>query len=82
MNAMTIKLSPELDLAVQKAALQQRIAKSELVRRALTRYLSSANTADKGFVSAADLAGDLIGSVDGGPGDLATNPRYMDDFGK
>ncbi len=82
MNAMTIKLPPLLDEALQAAAQKLRIAKSELVRRALTRYLSDASEADKGFVSAADLAGDLIGSVDGGPGDLATNPRHMDDFGR
>lgn len=81
MNAMTIKLPPDLDLAVQKAALRQRIAKSELVRRALTVYLREVPE-DRPFVSAFDLAPHLAGCLDGGPGDLATNPVHMEGFGE
>ena len=33
-------------------------------------------------VSALDLAGELVGSVEGGPGDLATNPKHLNDYGK
>lgn len=32
-------------------------------------------------VSAYDLAKDLAGCVEGGPTDLATNPKYMEGFG-
>ncbi len=32
--------------------------------------------------SALDLAGDLVGSVEGGPGDLATNPKHLNDYGR
>ncbi|MEM1240979.1 MAG: hypothetical protein AAGI45_14145 [Cyanobacteria bacterium P01_H01_bin.26] len=32
-------------------------------------------------MSAAELAGDLAGCVDGGPVDLSTNPGYMEEFG-
>ncbi len=35
-----------------------------------------------GGVSALELAGDLIGSVEGGPGDLATNPEHLNGYGK
>ena len=31
--------------------------------------------------SVADLAGDIIGSVEG-PGDLSTNKKHMDDYGR
>ncbi len=31
--------------------------------------------------SALELAGDLVGSVEG-PGDLSTNPKYMEGFGR
>ena len=33
-------------------------------------------------VSALDLAGELVGGVEGGPGDLATNPKHSNDYGK
>ena len=36
----------------------------------------------KGEVSALALAGDLVGSVEGGPGDLATNPDHLSGYGK
>ena len=32
--------------------------------------------------SALDLAGDLVGSVEGGPGDLATNPDHLKSYGE
>jgi hypothetical protein len=32
-------------------------------------------------ISALELAGDLVGSCEG-PGDLSTNPKYMEGFGK
>ncbi len=35
-----------------------------------------------GGVSALELAGNLIGSVEGGPGDLATNPEHFNSYGK
>ena len=33
-------------------------------------------------VSALDLAGGLVGSVDGGPGDLATDPEHLNGYGE
>ena len=36
---------------------------------------------DKPFVSAFDLVKHLAGSLDG-PGDLSTNPAYLDDLGE
>ena len=58
------------------------MSKSELVRRALVAYIARPEGEAGGFVSALDLAGDLVGCFDGGPPDLASNPRHMDGFGK
>ncbi|MFB3891383.1 MAG: ribbon-helix-helix protein, CopG family [Phycisphaerae bacterium] len=39
------------------------------------------NSRKRRFVSALDLAGDLVGCIDGPP-DLSTNPKYMEGFGQ
>ena len=54
-------------------------SKSAVVREILDEYLSQGKPAAE--VSCLDLAGDLIGCVEG-PGDLSTNPRYMSGFGR
>ena len=36
----------------------------------------------EGLVSVLEVAGDLIGCLDGGPVDLSTNQKYMDGFGE
>lgn len=33
-------------------------------------------------MSALELAGDLVGCLEGGPPDLSTNPKYMEGFGE
>ncbi|MBW4659339.1 MAG: DUF2281 domain-containing protein [Drouetiella hepatica Uher 2000/2452] len=33
-------------------------------------------------ISVLELAGDLIGSLQGGPSDLSTNKKYMEGFGE
>ncbi|HEY9629418.1 MAG TPA: DUF2281 domain-containing protein [Coleofasciculaceae cyanobacterium] len=33
-------------------------------------------------MSALELAGDLVGSLQGGPSDLSTNQKYMEGFGE
>ena len=33
-------------------------------------------------MSALELAGDLVGCLDGGPSDLSTNKAYMEGFGR
>ena len=51
---------------------------SELVRRGLR--LVAKETRRR--LSALDLAGDIVGSVKGGPKDLSTNPKHMKGFGE
>lgn len=42
--------------------------------------VSQART-QSGRVSALELAGELVGSVEGGPGDLSTNREHIKDYG-
>jgi hypothetical protein len=81
MTTLTVKISEALERSIAIATRRERVTKSELVRRALAKYLAQTGEGHK-FQSALDLAGDLIGSVRGGPVDLATNAKYMDDYGK
>jgi hypothetical protein len=81
MTTLTVKIPEALERGITIAARRERVTKSELVRRAMAKYIAQTGE-DQKFQSALDLAGDLIGSVRGGPVDLATNPRYMDDYGK
>lgn len=80
MSSLTIKLPPPLDAALSQASAQQHLSKSELVRRAVAAYLSAPPT--EATPSALDLAGDLVGCFSGGPADLASNPRHLDEFGQ
>ena len=63
------------------ASEREHLSKSELVRRALVAYISQRNAAVP-TRSALDQAGDLVGCFSGGPSDLSSNPRYLDDFGR
>ena len=78
---MTVKLPSQLDEAVAAACKREHVSKSELVRRALSSYLSQRHTGTPP-ASALERAGDLVGCFAGGPKDLASNPAHMDGFGQ
>jgi hypothetical protein len=81
MSTLTVKIPEALERNIALAARRERVTKSELVRRAMTKYVMQAGKKSE-LRSALDLAGGLIGSVRGGPSDLATNPKHMDGYGK
>jgi hypothetical protein len=84
MNTLTLKIPLPMDEALSAVSARANISKSELVRRALSAYLSQLNDA-RGLArpaSALDLAADLVGCFGGGPADLSSNPRHLDDFGQ
>ena len=81
MTTLTVKIPDALERGITLAARRERVTKSELVRRAMAKYIAQTGE-DQKYQSALDLAGDLIGSVRDSPADLATNPRYMDEYGK
>jgi predicted transcriptional regulator len=75
MRTTSLKLSPALDRRLSDVARRRGTTRSAIVREALEAFLA----ARRGSI--ADLAGDLIGSLEG-PGDLSTNPRHMDGYGR
>ncbi len=78
---LTLKLPEELAQRLARVAERRGITKSEAAREALARFVAEPEPKAYG-PSALDLAGDLVGAVTGGPADLSTNPRHLDDFGR
>lgn len=82
MKTLSLKLPASLKAKLDRVARQRGQSKSELVRAALEQFLAAKRRPEsKRPISALELAGDLVGCVEG-PGDLATNPKYMEGFGK
>lgn len=79
MKTISLKLPESLDAKLNRVAKQRGQSKSEVVREALEQFLNGQRTAAP--MSFLEAAGDLIGCVEG-PGDLSTNPKYMEGFGK
>jgi metal-responsive CopG/Arc/MetJ family transcriptional regulator len=82
MKTISLKLPVGLHAKLERAAKQGNQSKSTVVRAALEQFLSSEpRSSSKRTVSALELAGDLVGCV-AGPGDLSTNPKYLEGFGQ
>jgi len=79
MRTISLKLPDGLHAKLDQVARSRKQTKSEIVRDALEQMLNGARAARP--VSALELAGDLVGCCEG-PGDLSTNPKYMEGFGK
>jgi predicted transcriptional regulator len=78
MRTISLKLSDELHAKLARVAKHRGETKSELVRNALEHFLNGQRSR---VVTVAELAGDLLGSAEG-PGDLSTNRKYMEGYGK
>ena len=76
MDRVSVRLAKALSAKLDAAAKSRRTSKAAVVRAALQAYL------DKEELSAYDLVAHLAGCVEGGPGDLSTNPKYMEGFGR
>ena len=79
MKTISLKLPDELAARISALARQKRSNKSEIVRNALEAYLSNEPTQRKG--SALDLAGDLVGAIEG-PKDLSHQEAHMRGYGE
>lgn len=82
MSMLTLKLPEELERELRRAAVTRGVSKSQLAREAIASYIRRPRGSDEHFVTALDLAGDLVGSIKRSPRGLTTDPRFMDDFGK
>lgn len=79
MKTISLKLPENLDAKLNRLAEQRGQSKSEVVREALDQFLNGQRqTTPASFL---DAAGELIGCAEG-PGDLSTNPKYMEGYGK
>ena len=81
LSVLTVKLPAELEAALLSASARAGITKSELMRRALTAYLARP-AAKSPKASILDHAADLVGCFEGGPKDLASNPKHLEGFGR
>lgn len=79
MKTISLKLPESLDAKLNRVAKQRDQTKSDVVREALEQFLNGERTSR--MVTVAELASDLLGSAEG-PSDLATNPKYMEGYGK
>jgi len=78
MTTITVKVPEEMARKLSKASAQRREPKSSIIRKALDKELRSV----KEEPSLYDLMKNAIGCIDSGKTDLATNPKYMKNFGK
>jgi hypothetical protein len=80
MKTISLKVSETFDRKLTLAARRHRWSKSQLVRAALDEFLLPSRSRPTDFFL--KHARDLMGIVDGGPGDLSTNKRHLQDFGR
>jgi predicted DNA-binding protein len=80
-ETLSIKVPKELKARLRAAAKGRHTKPSTLVREALELVISGA--ARKRKPSLYDLSRDLFEQLGrGGPRDLSTNPKHLDDLGK
>ncbi len=79
MKTISLKLPVGLHAKLERAAKHRKQTKSEVVRGALEQFLEADGAIPPG--SLLEAVKPWIGCV-AGPGDLSTNPKYMEDFGK
>lgn len=78
-KTVTIKLPSTLDAKIAEIAARRGArSKSAVIREALDRFVATEQEAQPG--SLLEALEDFAGICDG-PGDLSTNPKYLEDFG-
>ena len=80
MKTISLKVSETFDRKLALAAKRHGWSKSQLVRAALDEFLLPSRSRPTAFFL--EHARDLLGIVDGGPGDLATDKRHLEDLGR
>ena len=80
MKTISLKVSETFDRKLALAAKRHGWSKSQLVRAALDEFLLPSRSRPTAFFL--KHARDLMGIVDGGPGDLSTDERHLEDLGR
>jgi predicted DNA-binding protein len=79
-HTISLKLPDRLLELLEEESRARHTTKSSLVRECLEKTLVARSQGSE--VTCYDLARDLAGSVKGLPRDLATNPKYLEGFGR
>ena len=79
MTSISLKVPDTLDSRLTEEARRRRTSKSAVVRECVEKVLLAPR--ENRAASCLDLAGDLAGCLEG-PRDIATNPKYLEDFGQ
>jgi hypothetical protein len=80
-ETLSIKVPKAVKLRLQAVAKFRKVKPSALLREALDQVLASQKIG--GSPSCYDLCRDLFEQLEpGGPKDLSTNKKYLEDFGK
>jgi len=79
-ETLSLRISKAEIRALRRRARAEQVSQGTLVRKALRAYgvTPEPEKAKTGY----DVIKHLIGSCKGGPSDLATNPKYMEGFGR
>jgi plasmid stability protein len=80
MKIVSVKLPEDLDAALTAEGARRGTTKSRVVREILREHLRGPRRPRPGSFLA--QARDLAGVVRGGPRDLASNRKHLDDYGK
>ncbi len=76
LKTLSIKVPAALSARVVKLAKTRKSTVSQVVREALESYAPGEG------LSFSEAARQFIGCLDGGPGDLSTNPKHLKGFGR
>ena len=79
MRTLVLRIPDDLEARLEALASRRGKTKSAIVREVLSRGVRSRS---KHELSAFDLMRDQIGVVDTGVGDLASNPKHLERFGR
>lgn len=79
MKAITVKMSDALRVRLQAEATRRGVSLGAVVREAAETYVAEAPARKK--LSVYELTKDICGIFTDGPGDLSTNPKYLEDLG-
>jgi predicted DNA-binding protein len=80
-ETLSIKVPKAVKLRLKAVAKARKVRPSVLLREALDQVLAGHSTL--GRTSCYDLCSDLFERLEaGGPRDLSTNKKYMENFGK
>ncbi|MBE0544781.1 MAG: hypothetical protein IH623_25870 [Verrucomicrobia bacterium] len=83
MSTLTLELPDELAARLEATSTQRQVPPAQIVREALENALPGSSSAElQPGPSAYDVLKDLVGCVDSGRTDLATNPKHMEGFGQ